>query len=300
MSWKDYFYFTKSQRVGLWVLIIAIVGVTLAEVYLHYINRPTAITIQDTAFINKAVRFKASLKENKPRFYEKNYSDNYSYPSENSEQQTAPQLFAFNPNLLDSSGFVKLGLKPFIAHNILKYRSKGGRFKKKADFAKIYALSPAQFASLEPYINIPTDNKTNSTEIKAKSIELNSADSAQLKQIKGMSGWLAKRIITYRKKLGGYASVNQLAEVWDMPPELFQKIKPLFILDISQINKTQVNEATIDGLKKLPYTNYYQAKEIYEYRKKKGKIKSIEELKSIDEELITNTFLEKIKPYLAF
>ena len=169
MSWKDYFYFTKSQRVGLWVLIIAIVGVTLAEVYLHYINRPTAITIQDTAFINKAVRFKASLKENKPRFYEKNYSDNYSYPSENSEQQTAPQLFAFNPNLLDSSGFVKLGLKPFIAHNILKYRSKGGRFKKKADFAKIYALSPAQFASLEPYINIPTDNKTNSTEIKAKS-----------------------------------------------------------------------------------------------------------------------------------
>jgi DNA uptake protein ComE-like DNA-binding protein len=291
MSWKDYFYFTKSQRVGLSLLIAAIVAITIADAILHHNSSPTITTVQDTAFINKATRFKVSLKEN--------HTNKYSYPSENSKQQATPQLFTFNPNLLDSASFVKLGLSPFITHNILKYRSKGGRFKKKADFAKIYTLSSKQFTTLEPYIDIPTDNK-NSSEIRAKSIDLNSADSTQLKQIKGMPGWLAKRIITYRKKLGGYASANQLAEVWDMPPELFQKIKPLFTIDISKINKIQVNDATIDALKKLPYTNYYQAKEIYEYRKKKGKIKSIEELKSIDEELITTTYLEKIKPYLTF
>ena len=62
--------------------------------------------------------------------------------------------FHFDPNTLDSIGFISLGLKPWIISNILKYRSKGGVFKTDSDFGKIYGFDKKLFSTLQPFIQI--------------------------------------------------------------------------------------------------------------------------------------------------
>ena len=44
------------------------------------------------------------------------------------------RLVPFDPNKTDSSGFVHLGLKPWMARSVCRYVEKGGRFRKAEDF----------------------------------------------------------------------------------------------------------------------------------------------------------------------
>lgn len=289
MLWKNHFYFTKSQRTGLWVLIIALILGTIIDSYIHFCYNKEVVVNKNTKFLYEANNFRASLHKNtKHTFFDKSWQD---------LNAKVPDLFKFNPNTLDSNGFISLGINSNITKHILNYRRKGGEFTKTSDFAKIYGLSQEQFDILKPYINIPPKKLKTSPTFK---IELNRSDTSQLKQIKNISPWIARRIVAYRQSLGGYISVNQLTEVWGINPELFKKIKQNFTVDISQINKIQVNEAGINDFRKHPYFNFSQAKTIYEYRKKNGTIKSFDDLKKINKEKITADFLEKIKPYLSF
>ena len=51
-------------------------------------------------------------------------------------------LAPFEPNLTDSIEFLQLGLPPFIAHNIIKYRHAGGKFANLPEaFHGIYGMT---------------------------------------------------------------------------------------------------------------------------------------------------------------
>jgi hypothetical protein len=41
-----------------------------------------------------------------------------------------------------------------VAHNILKYRSKGGLFTTPESFSKVYGISPEKYDELKPFIRI--------------------------------------------------------------------------------------------------------------------------------------------------
>ena len=41
-----------------------------------------------------------------------------------------------------------------MAKNILRYRNKGGKFRRVEDFRKVYGLTQEQYATLQPYIRI--------------------------------------------------------------------------------------------------------------------------------------------------
>ncbi len=304
--WKDYFYFTKGQRNGLIALISLLILVNLANHFLpHYYSSQAKEEI-DTTYINQAIRFKASLIASKQGFsYPKHYSaKNYysNYERQEWEKPTPVKLFAFNPNEIDSAGFVSLGLKPFIAHNILKYRVKGGKFKNAEAFGKVYGIGTEQFEILKPYISIPEETVVEKPKEDAfiATIEINAADTAQLFQVKGMPKWLAKRIVFYREKLGGYQSVNQLKELKNVPLDLIDRVTPYFTVDTTKIQKIAVNKASIDRLKAHPYISYLQATSIYEYRRNYGKYKSVSDMKKIDKEIITPEFIQKLQPYFDF
>jgi competence ComEA-like helix-hairpin-helix protein len=128
--------------------------------------------------------------------------------------------------------------------------------------------------------------------------ELNTADSLDLMKIPGIGSSFAKRIIAYRKLLGGYHRIEQLQEVYGMYEELYEKIIPYLRIDSSQIAFIQVNKFSLDKLKAHPYINFYQAKSILEMRKKKGKIAGIDELILLDE--FTPEDWIRIAPYLEF
>ena len=67
------------------------------------------------------------------------------------------ERFPFDPNTADSTQLLRLGLQPWQVRNIYKYRAKGGIYRQKEDFARLYGLTVKQYRELEPYIRISND-----------------------------------------------------------------------------------------------------------------------------------------------
>lgn len=60
----------------------------------------------------------------------------------------------FDPNTADSAVLVAVGLAPWQAHNVLRYRKKGGQYHRPEDFKRLYGLTVSQWEQLEPRIRI--------------------------------------------------------------------------------------------------------------------------------------------------
>lgn len=316
MKFKDFFYFSKSQRIGIIVLLSLIILTLAGGILLPYVF-PKKDIVVDEKFMSEAKEFKSTLKDREPTWtnYEKKSNYTYSEKKYGKSESAHYELFSFDPNTADSVTFVKLGLKPFIAKKILNYRRKGGKFKNADGFAKVYGISPEKLEELKPYISIK-ENIKNATEDKVKIaedntsttaipkkqniiLELNSADTASLKLIKGIGTSFAKKIVGYRNVLGGYASVEQLKEVYGMKPEIYEQIRNSFTINSSSVRKININSASIEKLKSHPYLrDFTKAKAIYEFRRKKGKLKNIDELKVLDE--LSEEDLKRLEPYLSF
>jgi len=307
--WKDFFYFSKGQRVGIIVLIILIL-LAIAANYLLPVFFPS--TEKDgSAFLIEAARFKKSL-QSRDSIRQAEWQQKYNERQQQYEQKykTFPvgkkeekyKLFPFDPNKADSATFVKLGLKPFVASNILRYRNKGGWFKTPADFGKVYGILPEKMKELEPFISIEERVVTKLEKVTTKKtdivVELNSADTTTLMQVKGIGRGYAKGIVRFRQQTGGFASVDQLSEIYGMRPENLEKIRPFCRVNSDLIQKIKVNSATAERLKAHPYFNFYQAKALYELRRKKGKLRSIDELNVLTE--FTPESILRLKPYLNF
>lgn len=307
MKWKDWFYFTKGQRIGVIVLLVLISLTMLFHWSIRFFIPDN--TLSSDLFEQQAKQFLDSLQTLPDAFelHRQPYSSVWTHEPHSKSYPALPAavLFQFNPNELDSAGFVKLGLKPYIASNILKYRAKGGKFRKPDDFSKVWGVTPEKLNELLPYIVIPTDaiEPTASalpSRIAKKDVvlEINSTDTLQLQQISGIGSGYAKRIVAYRNRLGGYVNVAQLAEIWGMTPALFAQISPHFTVNPQLISKIPINRASVERLMSHPYLNFSKAKAIYELRRSKGKLTSIDQLKTLAE--MDPSTISKVEPYLSF
>ena len=296
---KNYFYFSRGQKFGVLVLLCLITLFWAINWLSPYVFESEKMA-EDSRFMQEVAAFKSSLKDRESvAKYKKN------------DDFLNKKLFQFDPNTLDSAGFVSLGIKPKIAHNILKYRSKSGKFKRPEDFAKTYGISESQFKELLPYISIAKQEKTEKTSdietFKEKKtykekpvllVELNAADTIEMKKIPGIGSVFAHRIVEYRKKLGGFADKKQLKEVYGIKPEVYDKIEEYITVNAQNIRKIDINKMDVERLIKHPYLRFYAAKSIYEQRCKLGKLTSGDDLKNLKD--LPEETLEKILPYLSF
>src|SRR5579871_2707753 len=158
---SSYFSFTKKERAGIIILIILICFFLLLPfLYPLFIKQKTYSHEQ----LQKDI---ASLKVDTSASNENDsYADNtssYNEPVE-TKNNTAGELFYFDPNTLSPDGWKKLGVKDKTIQTIQKYLSKGGRFKNAEDISKIWGLSPALVQRLIPYIKIEKNNPPNQTQ----------------------------------------------------------------------------------------------------------------------------------------
>ncbi len=65
------------------------------------------------------------------------------------------KTFPFNPNTITEDSLQMLGFSQRQAASIIKYRTKGGKFRVKRDFAKMYVVDSVKYAALEPFILLP-------------------------------------------------------------------------------------------------------------------------------------------------
>lgn len=125
-------------------------------------------------------------------------------------------------------------------------------------------------------------------------INLATADTTQLKKVPGIgSGW-ARAIVNYSKRLGGYVTVGQLQEIDGFPEEAL----PYFSITNPQTEKINLNTATLAQLRKHPYMNFYQAKAICDYRRLKGKLTNLSQLRLLKD--FTPEAIERLRPYVEF
>jgi competence ComEA-like helix-hairpin-helix protein len=305
--WKDFFYFSKGQRTGIIVLLILIV-VTIAACYLWPVFTPAPVNTDDV-FLSEAESFERNL-VSRDSLRKAEWDNKYQRDFEKKEPTIkAPDtysLFRFDPNKVDSAAFVRLGLKPFIASNILKFRAKGGIFRTVDSFSKVYGILPEKFKELEPYIAIAEPKPTAKDSLKTKSVakqknhivELNSADTTELMQVYGIGRGYAKAIVRFRQQTGGFVSVEQLRELFGMTDANFDKISPNCTVNQQLVRKIAINNASVEKLNAHPYLNFYESKAIYEFRRRKGKLNAASELSVLSE--IKPETLRKITPYLSF
>ncbi|MBK7133839.1 MAG: helix-hairpin-helix domain-containing protein [Bacteroidales bacterium] len=129
-------------------------------------------------------------------------------------------------------------------------------------------------------------------------VNLNSCDTSQLISLPGIGPVLSVRIIKYRNLLGGFASVDQLKEVYGLSAETFELIQGRVYADSSDVNKININEATYKDLSRLPYFEKYEVTAILKYRELNGRINGINNL--TDNKLIPVEKVSKVRPYLIF
>ena len=128
--------------------------------------------------------------------------------------RTQVESFAFNPNTVSVEELQRLGFSPAQARSIDNYRSKGGRFRRKSDFAKSFVVSDSVYARLEPYIDIPL-------------VDINKADSAAFDALPGIGGWFAARMVSYRAELGGYSYPEQLMDIYHFDRQKYDALSDL-------------------------------------------------------------------------
>ena len=111
-------------------------------------------------------------------------------------------------------------------------------------------------------------------------MNINTCDTTELKQIPGIGGFRAKKIIERREKLGGFYAVEQLYTIYSLDSFMVEAIREYIIIDTNQIKKININTATFKEINNHPLISYEQTKNIVEYRKIVGEIKDVEELRT--------------------
>ncbi len=305
--WRNFFYYTKNDRIGLIAIAVIIIATLLGSKALQKHNRKENAWQPDTTLQEYRAFKQALATKDSARF-----ATRYNYGSRRQSAYDWHKPVAhpspFNPNIDDSAKMANSGVSPFVARNIVRYRARGGRFRKKEDFAKIYGVDSAMFALLQPFIIIDEPEDTNAANkdyaLQTKQydkfqsdtvIDLNQASKELLKKIPGIGDGYSSMLISYRDRLGGFVDVSQINEIENFPSgfEKWFKIETSFIP-----RKININTASIDRLRNHPYMNYYKARAIVDYRKKHGKLRSLEQLKLLEE--FDDGSLAKMKPYVEF
>ena len=133
---------------------------------------------------------------------------------------------------------------------------------------------------------------------KTVSIDLNTADTSELKRLPMIGSGRAKSIVKYRLLLGGYISIYQLKEVYGLNDTIFDAIKTMvYISDRFTPNKLTINLLDPKELAKHPYFRSF-ATILYNYRKEHGafsKPADLYKMAGMDELTI-----KKILPYINF
>ena len=161
------------------------------------------------------------------------------------------ESFSFNPNTVSVEDLQRLGFSEKQALSIDNYRLKGGRFRRKEDFAKSYVVADSIYDRLEPYIVIPK-------------LDINKADSTALLDLPGIGPYFAGKIVSYRTSLRGYSSPEQLMEIYHFDREKYDGLKDL--ITCSAPEPYPIWTLSEDELSKHPHISRTEAHSIVIYR----------------------------------
>ena len=240
-----------------------------------------------------------------------------SVEDEKNEERVEVVMREFDPNTVDSMTLIGFGLKDWKVRNFLHYRAAGMVFRSAEEMGKTYGWTEEDVEKVRGYVRVGKEYEKKDVkkwEMREKmeeredrqtytsnkfqtltKVDVNMADTALLRRIPGIGGKISEAIVAYRKKLGGFYSVEQLRELKIVSPELLEWFEVSSSPDIQRLN---INKASFQALNHHPYISYEQTKALLQYIRLYGKVKDEQAL--LETGLFTKEEVEKLKPYLAF
>ena len=279
--------FSKRSRRAIVLFTILLIIIVLIPRTLSFFKEQEKFTFTQSNF-------------EKIEFKKKKYFKKTNYRSFNKSKFKVPPS-KFDPNTYSSSDWIKLGMSQKQADIIVKFGKRG--FYTDEDLKKVFVISKQFFKVIKDSLVYPERKNQNTVaetvkrDVKIIFVELNSASETELMELKGIGEFFAKNIVKKRKELGGFVDKKQLLEVWMMDQEKLNKIENNIHVDISNIQKLNLNTISAQELKNHPYFTWNIANSIVKLRTQMGGFQSIEDVKR--SVLVDNDLYNKIKPYLS-
>lgn len=295
---KEFLTFAKWEQRGIFCLVILIVLLVLFSILYKPKYQLT---------VTPDIQAKISDFEQQVLMSEKEKSDRFNsrWSDDSFKRESDYVPFKFDPNTASLEDFEALGFTCKQAQVLLNYRNKGGRFKKPEDFKRSFVVSEEHYNRLFAFIEIKDSPDLSRTSVVGEPkkifqrpiIDINSADTSELKSLKGVGSVIAQRIVIYRKRLGGFSRIGQLLEVYGVDSARFALFSGQVRI-LTRWSRWNINSSDEKVLKACPYLTPYQVRNILYFRNKKGAIKSLQQL--VENRLISKLTSDRLEPYVEF
>jgi len=289
MPVQDSIYFTRSQKRGILALVLCLVLIMLAMAT-YQLAKPeprVRIPVVDSLYVAPEFETKEPVK--------------------------------LDINLADSARWTRLrGVGPVLAQRIVKFRRSIGGFRTVAQVQDTYGISDSVFASWQGQLffnpltfeDLPKRARPADSRPNLQPMDLNAATAEELKVLPGIGPVLSQRIVKFRASRGGFRSVEDLAQVYQLRPETLRRIKPYLYVnrkgrspsagnvrgEASSPTPLDINEADSAELVQLPGMKPWLAGRIIRYRQLLGFYYKLDQLRSVYG--IQEADLERLLPYL--
>ena len=276
--------FTRREKRGSWILLFLLLVLILFPKFFKNNSEPiqVVLTEEEIKVKEEFERKQTNKRTNKKfRYSEDKKSNSRPLPTE-----------PFDPDTMTITSWQNLGLSERQSEVLVSYRNRLGGFYNINQLYDAYVLDSIRVDEWKPFLVF---NKKKPVE---KKLEINSATREEFMELKGIGEKLSERIITYREKLGGFVSVEQIAEVYGVSAETFEKIRPKLRVDANLIQKLNLNELDVKTLAQHPYISYSLAKLIVNYREQHGPFQKVEDL--LNSKGIEPNDVKKIEAYVIF
>ena len=268
---KSHFWYTKSQRNGIFFLAILIIILQLIYFFVDF-------TEEDKTNLNsdEVIRFQQEIDSLKA----------------NELVTKQPKIFPFNPSFITDFKGYQLGMSTEEIDRLLTHRANGNYINSVKEFQQVTKISDSLLNAISPNFKFP-DWVTHKTNKKITAVDqvktftskvgINTATAEEFSIVNGIGLVLGKRIVNYRNKLGGFSLNEQLYEVYGLDSIVADKVLESFVVvKKPTIKKINVNGATFKEVLSIIYIDYQLTKKIFDYRDEVAEIQSLEELKKID------------------
>ena len=215
----EYFYHTKAERRGAWLLaIVALLFFLLPQAYPLFVEPPPS---DYQTYADSVQQYLAAEEAAGP-----------------AEKEAL--LFYFDPNTLPQDSLVLLGLPRKTAQTIVKFRNKVRPFRQPEDLLDIYTLKEADYQRILPYIRMaspppreqeqnteghPGQAKTSEKAAVLFPFDPNTLPGDSL-QLLGIRGRTVRNLLKYREKGGRFYQKEDLQKIYGLRAATYKRVLP--------------------------------------------------------------------------
>lgn len=251
MNWKDFFYFSRRERIGLLFLVSLVIGIIIGKFLFEKrepalemlmpetITKPntsdSTSTLQRVTESSKSENLKTPLLEQSRSVVNKsteNSAESRTYYIREKKEELSPQGQSPFPksekipegttidlNRADSVLLCKVpGIGPAFSRRIISYRNILGGYYCLEQLQEVYGMYEELYEKITPFFEITTDS--------IRTISVNSYSLDRLRSHPYLNFYQAKAIVEIRKKTGKLKHVYDLVLLEEFSEEDLQKLTP--------------------------------------------------------------------------